>query len=338
MRQTMFRGGGAILALVVACLIFATAGTPAAAGEPGGRGATATLYEQAKAGSVEVLVNGHLQGTGWFADPKGLLLAASHMFERPGQRVEVVSPRQGRLEAKVLAVDRGHDLTLLKVEPRPGGFPALKLAPQRPAAGDEVFILGAPLYRHTVLFRGTTARDDTTFECYGEQYVEVMHLAATVPGGMSGGAWLNAAGEVVGLQSGVMSHDTIPVGIAFAGPLEAIRTLLKTEHTAATPTLGAALEELWSQDDKLLARYPPLTEGLVVRRLQDDGPAVRAGLKIFDLIIAADGKKIRLTDELLRIVCGKQPGQPLELTLLAPDGAGGRKTTVRLGKLEIAWP
>ena len=252
-----------------------------------------------------------------------------------------------------MAVDRGHDLTLLKVEPRPGGFPALKLAPRRPAAGDEVFILGTHL-RHSVLFRGRSPATIRPSNAIGEQYIEITHVAATVPGGMSGGAWLNAAGEVVGLQSGVMSHDTIPVGIAFAGPLEAIRTLLKTERTAATPTLGAALEELWAQDDKLLARYPPLTEGLIVRRLQADGPAARAGLKIWDLITAADGKKVRLTDELpadrlrkaTRPAAGADrtgPGRRRRAEDHRPSGqAGNRLALTRhwvlgLGSWVLAW-
>ena len=155
---------------------------------------------------------------------------------------------------------------------------------------------------------------------------------------MSGGPWLNTAGEAVGVQSGVMSQNNIPIGIAFAGPLAAMRTLLERRKTASTPSLGLIAEELWTQDRKTIDRYPPKTEGLVIKFLQPDGPAARAALKESDLIIAADGKRVRLIADLLRIVMGKQPGQPLELTLLRPDGAGQTKATVNLGKLEVAWP
>ena len=76
----------------------------------------------------------------------------------------------------------------------------------------------------------------------------------------------------------------------------------------------------------------------MIKFLQPDGPASRAALKESDLIIAADGKHVRLIADLLRIVTSKQPGQPLELTMLRPDGTGQTKATVSLGKLEVAWP
>jgi serine protease Do len=135
-----------------------------------------------------------------------------------------------------------------------------------------------------------------------------------------------------------MSQTNIPIGIAFASPLAAMRTLLERQKTASTPTLGLIVDELWTGDAKTLGRYPPKTEGLVVKFLQPDGPAFRAALKESDLIIAAEGKPVRLTAELLRIVTSKQAGQPLELTILRPDGAGQSKATVHLGKLEVAWP
>ncbi len=295
-------------------------------------------YEKAKAATVEILVNGHLNGSGWIADAKGLVMTAGHVVENPDRKLEITSPSLGRKEAKLVAVDLGHDLALLSIEPRKEGYPALKLAEKCPPPGAAVFVIGAPLYRHGVLAPGTIASSETAFEYYADRFNEVTHIAAMVPRGMSGGPWLNTVGEVVGVQSGVMSQTNIPIGIAFAGPLGGMRTLLERRKTAATPSLGLIAEELWTQDRKTIDRYPPKTEGLVVKFLQPDGPAQRAALKESDLITAADGKRVRLIADLLRIVCSKQPGQPLELTLLRPDGAGQTKATVNLGKLEVAWP
>jgi len=322
-----------LLAILLALAARLAAGQENAAPPPGER-----LYDKLKAASVEVLVDGHLDGSGWFADPKGLLFTAGHVIGRPGRKIEILSPVAGRREAKVVAIDLGHDLALLSVEPREGGYPALALAEKLPAPGDDIFALGAPIFRHAVMFRGMVARSDTVFEYYSERYVEVVQVAATVPDGMSGGPWVNRAGEVVGLQSAVMSLKSVPVGLAYMSPLPAIRQLIKSRRTAATAALGAAVEEPWQQARDLLDRFPPQSEGQVVKVLQKDGPAARAGLKENDLIIAAEGKKVRLTDDLLRIVRAKQPGQPLELTVLGPDGTGQRTLTVRLGKLEAGWP
>jgi serine protease Do len=307
--------------------------SPAAGGELSGQN-----YEKARAATVEILVNGHLNGTGWIADSAGLVMTAGHVVENPDRKFEITSPSLGRKEATFVAVDLGHDLALLRIDPRKEGYPALKLAEKCPAPGASVFVMGAPLYRHGVLAPGTIASSETAFEYYADRFNEVTHISAMVPRGMSGGPWLNTAGDVVGVQSGVMSQTNIPIGIAFAGPLGAMRTLLERRKTAATPSLGLIAEELWTQDRKTIDRFPPKTEGLLIKFLQTDGPSMRAGLKESDLIVSADGKGVRLIADLLRIVLSKQPGQPLELTILRPDGAGQSKVAVSLGKLEVAWP
>ena len=295
-------------------------------------------YEKAKAATVEILVNGHLNGSGWIADSKGLVLTAGHVVEQPDRRFEVRSPGIGRKDARLLAVDLGHDLALLSIEPRDGGYPHMELAEKWPSPGASVYVIGAPLYRHGVLARGTVAGAETAFEYYADRFNEVMHVASTVPRGMSGGPWFNAAGEAVGVQSGVMSQNSVPIGIAFVCPLPAMRDLLKRKNSAATPILGMIFEELWSQDRKTLDRFGLKAEGLIVKSVQADGPAARAGLKESDLIVATDGKPIRLTTDLMRIVFARQPGQTVELTLQRPDGAGQTKASVRLGKLETSWP
>jgi serine protease Do len=155
--------------------------------------------------------------------------------------------------------------------------------------------------------------------------------------GMSGGAWLDTSGRLVGMQSGVMSQNSIPVGVAFVAPLDAVRRLSEKRRSAATPSLGLAVDELWQQDRKTIDRFPADKEGLLVTSLQEDGPAARSGLKRGDLIVGADGKKIRLSEELLRIVVGKKPGDTLELTAFGPDGTGERKLSAKLGMLETHW-
>ncbi len=298
----------------------------------------AGLDATAKQASVEVLVDDHLDGSGWFADREGLFFTAAHVVGSPGRRIEILSPAVGRRKAHVVAVDLGHDLVLLQAEPDGDDYPALKLAEKTLPPGGDVFLLGAPLFRHAVMLRGMTAREGTVFGYYADKYVETIHIAATVQGGMSGGPWLNARGEVIGTQSGVMSQNGIPIGVANAVPLDAIRRLLKSRRNAATPTIGAAVEETWQQHRNFLDRFPPRTEGLVVKILNKDRAAARAGLKQWDLIIAADGHDVRLCGELLRIIRAKKPGESVKLTVTRPDGAGTYEADVPLGKLEVGWP
>jgi len=279
-----------------------------------------------------------LGGSGWFADSEGLLLTAAHVIGRPGRQIEVLMPGPQRIEAKLLAINLGHDLALLQVPPREDGYPALPVAEKLPAPGEEVWLLGTPLFRHNVLVKGSIAADATEFMFFDGRYVESVHIAATVPGGMSGGAWFDRQGRVVALQSSVISQNSIPIGVAGAVPCTAIRDLLKSRRNAATPTLGTAVEELWQHGREVLQRFPPKTEALVLRMIRKDGPAARAGLKEWDAVAAADGKPTRLSTDLLRIVRSKKAGETLKLTVIGPDGAGTRQVEVRLGKLEVAWP
>lgn len=299
---------------------------------------TGELYARVKQTAVEVLVDDHLNGSGNMVASEGLAITAAHVIGRPGARIELLSPVGGRRKADVVAVDLGHDLALLRAEPCDGGYPYLPLADGLPPAGGEVYLVGTPIFRHTVLFRGIVARDTPTFEHLNVGYVEVLTLAATVPSGTSGGVWVDRHGMLIGVQSGVMSANGIPVGVAFAGLASAVQRLLETRQPASTPNLGTAVEEIWQQGRDILDRFPPRTEGLIVKLLQADGPAARGGLKQFDLIIEMDGQAVRLPDELLRLVRQKKPGESVALTVLGPDGTGKRQVTVTLGRLETGWP
>ena len=197
-----------------------------------------------------------------------------------------------RATAKVIAVDLGHDLALLKIDAPAAGCTILPLASEAPAGRGEFCIAsGAPLFRHRMLLPGKVAASGLTFEYYADRYNEVTPVAATIAPGMSGGPWLNDAGRVIGVQSGIITQNAVSVGIAFAAPLSAVKKLIKEKKNAATPTLGAAIEELWQQDRKTLDRFPQDAEGLIVRNVRSGGPADRGGLKTDDLIIAMSAIK-----------------------------------------------
>ena len=318
-------------------LVWFTGGLSAAdnGGDPAQSG---ELYARVRQTSLSILVDDHLNGSGNMVSADGLVLTAAHVIGRPGVRVEVLSPVAGRCQAEVVAVDLGHDLALLRAEPRDGGHPFLPLAEALPPPGSEVYLVGTPIFRQSVMFRGTVAREVPTFEHLNPGYVRVLTLAATVPSGTSGGGWVDRHGALIGVQSGVMSNNSIPVGVAFAGPAGAAKQLLETRQTASTPNLGAAVEEIWQQGRDVLDRFPPRTEGLIVKSLQADGPAARGGLKQFDLIVEFESQSVRMPGELLQLVRQKQPGEIVNLTVLGPDGIGRRQVAVTLGRLEAGWP
>jgi S1-C subfamily serine protease len=295
------------------------------------------VYERVRQATVEVLVDGHLAGSGCFVEQDGLVLTAAHVLGQPGRGVEVLSTVAGRLRATLVAVDLGHDLVLFRVPPRAGGYPWLTLAATMPGPGSDVFLFGAPVFRHGVLQRGLMARPDLTFE-YQSHFVEFAQVAALVQEGTSGAPWLNRQGELFGVQSGSISTKSCPAGVANVSPVPAVRALLASKRNAATPTLGAFVDEIWVLQADALRRFPPGTEGMVIQDLAADGPAASAGLKKNEVITAVAGQPIRLRDDFVRRIWQCTPGQSIELTVLSPDGTGTRQVTVPIGSLEVGWP
>jgi S1-C subfamily serine protease len=320
----------------ISCLWMVLLWAGALAAGPKPPSATEKIYRRCEAACVEVLVNGRHSGSGWFARADGLLVTAAHLFDRRDAVVEVVLSGGNRLACSLVAIDRGHDIAVLKTQAPAGSYPVLAFSSTPLRVGDEILQFGAPLYRAGVLQPGRVAQPDTSFEFYPDKkgYVEVLHVAAMMQAGTSGGPWLDRAGNVVGLQSGVMSLEGTPVGIAFLAPAAPIRALLKTLCDAATPDAGFWVDQLWERNAEFLKKFPADTEGLVVSGVREDGPAAKADLRPGDVVTAADGRRVVRIRELLEVIRSRKAGDQLRLTLLRAGAAEPLQRTLTLDRAE----
>ncbi|MGB0775410.1 MAG: hypothetical protein ACPGUY_06160, partial [Akkermansiaceae bacterium] len=168
-----------------------------------------------------------------------------------------------------------------------------------PAVGKEIFLYGAPGFRHGVWFPGRVARPDVTYEYLGTEKLAIRcyHVAAHGPKGVSGGPWVNAKGEVIGLQSGTMVVNGAQQGLTFVTPGESIVRLLKTKRHAATISLGTAFEEIAEQPIPWIKKLPANQAGVVLRALQNDGPLAKAGAKELDLLVSINGETVRTRNQ-----------------------------------------
>jgi S1-C subfamily serine protease len=176
------------------------------------------------------------------------------------------------------------------------------------------------------------------FEFYPDRkvYAEVIHVSAMMQPGTSGGPWVDRAGNVVGIQSGLMSLEGKPLGIAFLAPAGPIRALLETLCDAETPDAGFWVDHLWERDSEFLSKLPTSAEGMVVSGVRNDGPAARADIQSGDLVVAAEGKKVIRIRELLAIIRAKRPGEQLRLTLVRAGSAEPLQRTLTLDRAEAA--
>ncbi len=296
----------------------------------------AQLHDSAKQAAVEILVDGHHSGSGCFVDKRGIVATAAHVIGGPNRRVEVMGTATPRALARVVAVDIGHDVALLQVDERDGGYPFVAIADALPRPGDDVFLYSTSVFRRGLLQRGMVARDGLTFEHQGH-FVEVLQIAALIQEGTSGGPWMNRRGELIGVQSGAITSKSVPAGLANVAPASAVRTLLATRKHAATPTIGIFVDELWVTQPSVLKRFAPQQEGVIVQLMEADGPAAQAGIKRGEVITAVDSKPFRFRDEFVKRIWEKKPGDKAKLTIVAPDGTGSREVEVPIGKLEVNW-
>jgi serine protease Do len=300
----------------------------------------AALYRKCEAACVEILVEGRHAGSGWFADTNGTVVTAGHVFERPDPPLELLCANGERVPAELLGVDRGHDLACLRATGPARSWPFLPVSRKPAALGNGLREFGSPLFRAGAMQTGRLASPHDRYEFTGAfvEYARTRMLGAMMQPGTSGGPWVNGRGEVVGVQSSIMSLDGRPIGVAFMSPGDAVRRLLRARVHAHTPTLGAAVDELWQQPAETLQQLPPKLEGLVLSVVRGDGPAAKAGLVVKDVLLTVDGQHLLRVGDLLSVVRAHQPGEAVAVRYRRPAEDQEREVKVTLGRAEDMWP
>ena len=291
----------------------------------------AAVYERVQPAAVEILVNGRMAGSGSIVDAGGSVLIAAHMLPAGNEaHLEAHSSILGRQPLRLIALDLAHDLALLQLPLQAEAYPHLTIAQRSPGPGEPVYLYGAPVFRHDVMISGKIARAQPTYEFYDGAFREILHISGISPIGTSGGPWVNARGELVGVQSAAMTIKGAHQGIAYASPLASLKKLLEIKQTIQSATLQTGVEELWSQEPGFLNSLPKDFRGLVVRQLKANGVAAKAGLKEWDIITQLDGQAVEWTRDYVRILRSHKPGATI--TMRATDGTGNkpRDLTIQL--------
>lgn len=288
------------------------------------------VHERARLAAFDVLANDRHHGSGFLVDAKGRAITGAHVVAVGKRRLELLLADGTRVPAEVVARDIGHDLALLQAAPREGGYPFLPIAESEPTVGQEIAVFGTPLLRRQLLLFGRVSSARMGFEYlqHRQHYVECRYVSGIGPGGTSGGPWLDAEGRVVGVQIGGISLATGWQGVSFLAPTAAIRKLVATGREQPTPTIRVAVEETWQQPDEFFEHVPPGTDGLVVKVIDAEGPAAKAGLVKGDVIIRAGGEPVRFVADLLERVRAKKDGEMLPVELLGRGGKPNRTVEV----------
>jgi len=248
------------------------------------------------------------QGSGVIVSPDGYLLTNYHVVAGAEDILAVLW--DGRVApARLIGSDRDTDLAVLRVDG--SDLPHLALDPELPVAvGDVVLAIGNPFGIGQTVTQGIVSglgRDRLNLSTY-EDFIQT---DAAINGGNSGGALVNARGELIGINTAVLSRDA--EGIGFAIPVATARAVLTqvVEHgIVVRGWIGAEYVDAPIMPGSL---PPGAPRGVALGNVHEGGPADRAGLQPGDVLIEFAGEKIADQSDLRNREAAVPPGTEVEV-------------------------
>jgi putative serine protease PepD len=329
-------GGGVVAAVDAATAPPATAPTTVLETTPASTTASplgsatavdfSAVYARRRSGVVSITTTGPQPGSasGVVIDDEGHVLTNEHVVSgASGVTVELADGRTAT--AKVLGTDPSTDLALLKIDVPAGELDPVPLGDSSQlAVGDPVMAVGDPFGYQGSASSGIVSGLGRTIEApNGFSITGAIQTDAAVNHGNSGGALLNAQGELVGIPAQIADSGVDgDVGVAFAVPVNTAKQVI------ATLSEGGQVEHAWlgvsTQDvaDRGGAEVDGLAAG---------GPAAKAGLACGEVITAAGDSEVADSTDLQEAVDAARPGSELALRVTGAGG-GSRSVTVTLGQ------
>ena len=269
-------------------------------------------------------------GSGVIVDAvRGYVLTNHHVIKDALQVIVTLKDRR-QFQAKLVGMDPGTDIALLKIEAR--NLQALRLGDSDLLnVGDFVVAIGNPFgLGQTVTSGIVSALGRSGLDIEG--YEDFIQTDASINPGNSGGALVNLKGELIGINTAIIGPSGASVGIGFAVPsmmAKAVLDQLVRFGEVRRGRLGASSEDITY--DLAMALGLASTEGAIISSIDPSSPAEKAGIKPRDVVTAFNGRAVRNSAD-LRNKIGMVPiGESIELGLLRD----GRPLTA---KAQIAKP
>jgi S1-C subfamily serine protease len=289
---------------------------------------------------------GAATGSGFVVDKDGTIVTNAHVVG-DSEKVQVrFGEESDFVDADVVGVDASNDVAVLKVDPDDAELQPLPLGSSAGSqVGDPVVAIGNPFgYTRSVTTGIVSAKQRQITAPNGFSIDNVIQTDASVNPGNSGGPLLDAQGRVIGINSQIATGGSNgSVGIAFAVPIDTVKTLLpdlKRGEEIERAFLG--IEMLPITEGMARDLNLPVDKGALVQKIVPGGPADKAGLKVgqtvtgdgviagSDLIVEVDGKQVESPDDVPAAIADNKPGDTVKVTFYRGDD---RKTVdVELGK------
>jgi len=269
-------------------------------------------------------------GSGFIIDQSGIVVTNNHVIS-DADEVNVILNNGTRLKAEIIGRDQKTDLALLRVTPdKP--LKAVKFGDSdRLRLGEWVIAIGNPFSLGGTVTAGIVSARNRDIN--SGPYDNYIQTDAAINRGNSGGPLFNLDGEVVGINTAIISPSGGSIGIGFAVPSKtavAVIDQLRQFGETRRGWLGVRIQQVTDDIAESLNIKP--TRGALVAGVDDKGPAKPAGIEPGDVIVKFDGKDIREMRDLPRVVADTPVGKDVEVVIIRKGSELTR--TVKLGRLE----
>ena len=269
-------------------------------------------------------------GSGFVIDAAGIVVTNNHVIAEADE-ITVIFNDGTRLKAELVGKDQKTDLALLRVKPdKP--LKAVKFGDsEKLRLGEWVIAIGNPFSLGGTVTAGIVSARNRDIN--SGPYDNYIQTDASINRGNSGGPLFNLEGEVVGVNTAIISPSGGSIGIGFAVPSKTALPVidqLKQFGETRRGWLGVRIQQVTDEIAESLKISPP--RGALVAGIDDKGPAKPAGIEPGDVIIKFDGKDIKEMRDLPRVVADTPIGKQTPVLIIRK---GKEETkTVTLGRLE----
>jgi S1-C subfamily serine protease len=269
-------------------------------------------------------------GSGSIIDGKGHILTNHHVAAN-AQKLEVTLADESKWPAKLVGSDPDNDLAVIKIDAPKEKLKVIPMGDSRQLRiGQKVLAIGNPFGLERTLTTGIisslgrTIRSET-----GILMEDIIQTDAAINPGNSGGPLLNSEGEIIGINSAIISPSGGSVGIGFAIPANVAKRIvpeLIAKGYVTYPYFGATIMPLFPEVAKHLKLK--IEKGAMIAEVVKGGPADKAGLKGGsqriqvgnmiviaggDIVVNVDQHEVKTNDELIRYIREKKPGDTIVL-------------------------
>ena len=262
-------------------------------------------------------------GSGFIIDTEGTILTNAHVV-RGADTITVTLADRRQISAEVVGSDDRTDVAVLKIEA--DDLQAVRLGDsERMEVGDWVLAIGSPFGLDYTATQGIVSATGRSLP--NEVYVPFIQTDAAVNPGNSGGPLFNAQGEVIGVNSQILSRSGGYIGLSFAIPIRTamqIAQQLKSKGFVERGWLGVLIQPVTRELAENFDLDRPV--GALVAQVTPDSPAEAAGIEVGDVILGFEGQNVEESQQLPAMVAATAPGSEVKLQILR----NGKRRTLDL--------